>query len=129
SQYIARLEQFDFDMTTTVLAQSLSPGNEQRDFWSTGSASAPDSRNLSGIENPVIDGLIETIIFAEDRDELIAASRALDRVLLWNYYYIPQWHSPEEWVAWWDKFEFVDNQPLYTGVDIQSWWAKPGAAQ
>lgn len=129
SQYISRLEQFDFDMTTTVLAQSLSPGNEQRDFWSTEAASAPDSRNLSGIENEVVDSLIETIIFAEDRAELIAASRALDRVLLWNFYYIPQWHSPEQWAAWWDKFEFVDNQPPYTGVDIQSWWVKPEAVQ
>ncbi|MEN0002019.1 MAG: extracellular solute-binding protein [Pseudomonadota bacterium] len=129
SQYISRLEQFDFDMATTVLAQSLSPGNEQRDFWSTEAASSSDSRNLSGIENPIVDQLIDKVIFAADREELIAATHALDRVLLWNFYYIPQWHSPEEWVAWWDKFDFVDNQPAYTGVDIQSWWVKPEATQ
>ncbi|MEL6435593.1 MAG: extracellular solute-binding protein [Pseudomonadota bacterium] len=127
SQYVARLEQFEFDMTTTVLRQSLSPGNEQRDFWSSEAASSPDSRNLSGIQNEVVDALIDTIIFAEGRDELIAASRALDRVLLWNFYYIPQWHSPDDWVAWWDKFDFLENQPLYTGPDTFSWWVKPEA--
>ena len=129
SQYIARLEEFDFDMTTVVLAQSLSPGNEQRDFWSSAAADSSDSRNMSGIENPVVDALIEKIIFAGDREELVAATRALDRVLLWNHYYIPQWHSADEWIAWWDKFDFVDNQPAYTGVDFQSWWVKPEAMQ
>ncbi|MDZ7822638.1 MAG: extracellular solute-binding protein [Ahrensia sp.] len=129
SQYVARLEEFNFDMTTTVLSQSLSPGNEQRDFWASTSVDAPNSRNMSGINNPVVDALIDKIIFAKDRDELIAVTRALDRVLLWNYYYIPQWHSPSVWVAWWDKFDFVDNQPPYSGVDFNSWWVKPEAAQ
>ena len=129
SQYIARLEEFNFDMTTVVLAQSLSPGNEQRDFWSSAAADSSDSRNMSGIENPVVDALIEKIIFADDRDELVAATRALDRVLLWNHYYIPQWHSADEWIAWWDKFGFVDSQPAYAGVDFQSWWVRPEAMQ
>ncbi|MEM9574745.1 MAG: extracellular solute-binding protein, partial [Pseudomonadota bacterium] len=129
AQYVSRLEEFDFDMTTVVLAQSLSPGNEQRDFWSSSAADKPDSRNMSGIKNPVVDALINKIIFAENRDELKALTHALDRVLLWNYYYIPQWHSPESWIAWWDKFDFVDNQPTYVGADFQSWWVKPETAQ
>lgn len=124
SQYVSRLEDFNFDMTTVQLAQSLSPGNEQRDFWSSAAADKPDSRNMSGIKNPVVDALVDKIIFAENRDELIALTHALDRVLLWNYYYIPQWHSPEEWLAWWDKFDFVDKQPTYSGVDTSSWWIK-----
>lgn len=127
SQYVARLEEFDFDMTTVVLAQSLSPGNEQRDFWSSEAAGNPNSRNMSGIQNPVVDALIDQLIFAKDRDELIALTRALDRVLLWNYYYVPQWHTPEDWIAWWDKFDFVDPQPAYAGADLQSWWIKPEA--
>ena len=129
AQYASRLEDFDFDITTTVLAQSLSPGNEQRDFWASSSVDAPNSRNMSGIANPVVDALVNKIIFAKDRDELVATTHALDRVLLWNYYYIPQWHSPEEWVAWWDKFDFVDDQPTYSGVDFRSWWVKPDTAQ
>ncbi len=127
SQYIARLEEFNFDMTTVRLAQSLSPGNEQRDFWSSAAADSSDSRNMSGIRNPVVDALIDLVVFAEDRDELVAATKALDRVLLWNFYYIPQWHSPEDWIAWWDKFDFVDEQPTYAGIDLQSWWVKPEA--
>ncbi len=129
SQYVSRLESFDFDMTTVVLAQSLSPGNEQRDFWSSATVDRPNSRNMSGISNPVVDKLIDKIIFAEDRAQLKALTHALDRVLLWNYYYIPQWHSPEEWIAWWDKFDFVDDQPTYAGVDFQSWWVKQDGAQ
>lgn len=129
AQYISRLEEFDFDVTTVVLAQSLSPGNEQRDFWSSSAADKPNSRNMSGIQNPVVDALINKIIFAENRDELKALTHALDRVLLWNYYYIPQWHSPESWIAWWDKFDFVDDQPTYVGADFQSWWVKPDAVQ
>lgn len=129
SQYVSRLEDFNFDMTTVQLAQSLSPGNEQRDFWTSPAADKPDSRNMSGIKNPVVDSLVNKIIFAENREELLALTHALDRVLLWNYYYIPQWHSPEEWIAWWDKFDFVDNQPTYSGVDFSSWWVKPEMAE
>lgn len=127
SQYVARLEAFDFDMTTVVLAQSLSPGNEQRDFWSSEAANSPDSRNMSGIQHPIVDALVDRIIFAEDREELVDLTRALDRVLLWQHYYIPQWHSPEDRIAWWDKFDFVEPQPSYAGTDFLSWWIKPEA--
>jgi microcin C transport system substrate-binding protein len=122
SQYINRLRSFDFDMVTTVMQQSESPGNEQRDFWSSAAADAPGSRNLMGIKNPAIDKLVDRVIYTEDRDDLVAATRALDRVLLWNYYVIPQWYSPGLRVAYWNKFGIPPKQPGYIGVDFDSWW-------
>ena len=92
SQYQKRIESFDFDMVVFTFSQSLSPGNEQRNFWSSGAADTNGSRNIIGIKNNVIDLLIENLINAKDREDLITISRALDRVLLWNYYVIPQWH-------------------------------------
>ena len=125
SQEISRLQEFDFDMTTVLLLQSLSPGNEQRDFWSSTAADQPDSRNYSGIKDPVVDALVDKIILATDRDDLVATTHALDRVLLWDYYYIPQWYTPEVWLAWWDKFGMPEKQPSYIGADIDSWWIDP----
>ena len=89
-----------------MLAQSQSPGNEQRDFWSSKAADTPGSRNLSGIKDPVVDALVDRVIFATDRDDLLAATHALDRVLLWNYYVVPQWHLPKVWMAYWNKFGY-----------------------
>ncbi|MCK5749259.1 MAG: ABC transporter substrate-binding protein, partial [Oricola sp.] len=128
AQMINRMQSFDFDMMTVMLAQSLSPGNEQRDFWSSTAADQPDSRNFSGIQDPVVDALVDKVIFAKDREELVAATHALDRVLLWGYYYIPQWYTPEVWLAWWDKFGIPEKQPEYVGADIDSWWIIPEKA-
>jgi microcin C transport system substrate-binding protein len=128
SQYVNRIRAFEFDMVTAVLAQSQSPGNEQRDFWSSAAADTPGSRNLMGIKDPVVDALVEKVVFAADRDELVAATRALDRVLLWNFYVVPQWHNPEIWLAWWNKFGMPPTQPAYAGVDIDSWWIDPEKA-
>ena len=125
SQYINRIRNFDFDMVTSSLAQSQSPGNEQRDFWSSKAADAPGSRNLMGIKDPVIDELTERVIFATDRDDLVAATRALDRVLLWNFYVVPQWHRSVLWLAYWNKFGMPEKQPAYIGADIDSWWIDP----
>ena len=125
SQYINRIRNFDFDMVTSSLAQSQSPGNEQRDFWSSKAADAPGSRNLMGIKDPVIDELTERVIFATDRDDLVAATRALDRVLLWNFYVVPQWHRSVLWLAYWNKFGMPEKQPAYIGADINSWWIDP----
>lgn len=122
TQYINRLRAFEFDVVTVVLAQSQSPGNEQRDFWGSQAAEMPGSRNYAGIQDPAVDELINRIIFAANREELVAATRALDRVLLWSYYMVPQWHLSEIWVAHWDKFGIPEEQPSYLGVDIESWW-------
>lgn len=125
SQYVNRLNDFDFDMTTVVLAQSDSPGNEQRDFWSSRAADTPGSRNYAGIKDPVVDALVDKVIFARDRDELTAATHALDRVLLWNFYVVPQFTRPDVWLAYWNKFGIPDKQPTYVGPDIESWWVDP----
>ncbi len=125
SQYVNRLNNFDFDMVSSLFAQSSSPGNEQREYWGSKAADTPGSRNLVGIKDPVVDALIERVIFATDRDDLVAATHALDRVLLWNHYVVPQWHKPEVWVAYWNKFGIPEKQPSYIGVDMDSWWLDP----
>ncbi|RVA74822.1 extracellular solute-binding protein [Mesorhizobium sp. M7A.F.Ca.CA.001.11.2.1] len=125
TQYINRVNNFDFDVVTGILQQSESPGNEQRDFWSSKAADSPGSRNLMGIKDPTIDALVDRIIFATDRDDLVAATHALDRILLWNFYVLPQYHRSAVWLAYWDKFKFPDKQPAYVGADIDSWWIDP----
>ncbi|PAQ08598.1 extracellular solute-binding protein [Mesorhizobium temperatum] len=122
SQYVNRTRSFDFDVVTGMFGQSDSPGNEQRDFWSSKAADAPGSRNLMGIKDPVVDALVDRVIFATDRDDLVAATHALDRVLLWSYYVVPQWHRPVVWLAYWNKFGIPEKQPAYSGVDTNSWW-------
>lgn len=125
SQYVARLQQFDYDVVSSLLLQSASPGNEQREYWGSAAADFPGSRNLSGIKDPIVDALVEKIIFAKDRDELVALTHALDRVLLWGYYVVPQWYKAEIWMAWWNKFDMPEKQPLMVGADTLSWWINP----
>ena len=103
--------------------QSESPGNEQRDYWSTDAADRQGSRNTIGVKNPAVDALIETIVNAPDRKSLVTATRALDRVLQWNHYLIPQWHVRIERLAYWDKFG-ISKHPKY-GPDVMSWWINP----
>lgn len=121
SQYRNRMDNFDFDMTTSMFAQSLSPGNEQRDFWGSAAADAPASRNVIGIKNPAVDALVDEIIFAKDRETLVAASKALDRVLLWNHYLVPEFHTPVIRTARWNRFGLPEIQPDY-GVSPSLWW-------
>jgi microcin C transport system substrate-binding protein len=121
AQYQNRLRDFDFDITTEVFPQSESPGNEQREFWGSQAADRPGSRNTMGIKSPVVDDLIDKIIFASDRESLVTATRALDRVLLWGHYLIPQFYGPTDRFAYWDKFGRPATIPPY-GVDIMAWW-------
>lgn len=125
AQYEYREKDFDFDMVTTSIFQSESPGNEQRNFWSSASADHQGSENLAGIKNPVVDALVEQVIFATDREELVAATRALDRVLLWNFYVVPQHTRADIWLAYWNKFGIPEKQPDYVGPDLDSWWIDP----
>ena len=127
AQYQNRVEAFDFDMVVSVWGQSLSPGNEQRDFWSCEARDTPGSRNHPGICDPVVDALIERVIQAESREDLVAATRALDRVLLNGHYVIPHWHSPVTRVAYWDKFVRAPIDPRY-GLDLNAWWVDPAKA-
>jgi microcin C transport system substrate-binding protein len=125
SQYVERVNNFDFDVISSVIGQSQSPGNEQREMWSSLSADQKGSRNFAGIKNPAIDKLIDRVLYAKDRDELVAATHALDRALLWNWYVVPQWYSDEIRIAYWNKFGIPEKQPDYVGVDTDSWWIDP----
>lgn len=122
SQYIHRLDDYDFDMTTVVWAQTLSPGNEQRDYWSSAAADIPGTRNLAGIKSPVVDALIDKIISAPDRKSLVTACSALDRVLLWGYYVIPHWHIQIYRIAYWNKFGKPRIKPKYALGFSDTWW-------
>jgi microcin C transport system substrate-binding protein len=123
AQYQNRLRSFDFDIVVDVWGQSLSPGNEQREFWGSQTADQPGSKNTIGIKNPAVDALIEKVIFAKDRDALVAATRALDRVLLWNFYVVPQFTYPFSRYARWDRFSHAEPMPKYGRSGLPSlWW-------
>ena len=124
AQYQKRTDQFDYDMTVNLVAQSLSPGNEQRDFWGSKSADITGGRNLSGIKDPVIDALVEKIVGATDRDDLVTSTRALDRVLQWGFYYIPHWNAPFNRVAYWNKYAHPATMPKYS-LTYDTWWFDP----
>ena len=121
AQYQNRLIEFDYDMIVGVWGQSLSPGNEQRDSWSSAAADAIGSGNLIGIKDPAIDELIELVIAAPDRQSLIERVRALDRVLLWGHFVIPHWHIPYDRLVFWDKFGVPEVIPMQ-GTSPLRWW-------
>ncbi len=121
AQYKTRTDDFDFDMIVDVFPQSSSPGNEQLDFWGSESAVTPGGRNTIGIKNKAIDTLASLIVAAPDRESLIARVRALDRVLLWNFYVIPHWYTAGDRMAYWNRFGMPDIIPD-NGVQIMSWW-------
>ncbi len=125
AQYQVRMDAHDFDMTVDVMGQSLSPGNEQRDYWTCAKARENGSQNHAGICDPVVDELVELIINAPDREELVARTRALDRVLLWHHYVVPHWHSRVFRIAYWDKFGRPPRNPKYA-LALDSWWVERG---
>jgi len=123
AQYENRLRAFDFDMIIDQWGESLSPGNEQREFWGSQAADVSGARNTIGIKNPAVDALIDKVIFAKDRAELVAATRALDRVLLWNFYVVPQFSYPFSRYARWDRFSHADPLPKYGRSGLPTlWW-------
>ena len=124
--YIDRLNRFDFDMTVHVFGQSQSPGNEQRDYWHSSSADRNGSRNLIGIKDPIVDQLVEKIIYAETQEELAASCKALDRVLWYGYYVVPNWYVARHRVSYWNKFKRPETLPLYYNPNqaLMTWWMK-----
>ncbi|TDR57358.1 microcin C transport system substrate-binding protein [Halomonas ventosae] len=124
NQYLNRLRGFDFDIIVGSFPQSANPGNEQRDFWTSEYAEVPQSRNLIGLSNPVVDELVDDLITADSREALDTAARALDRVLRWGFYVIPQWHLGKTRIALWDKFGWREPFPEYT-LDLAAWWVDP----
>ena len=131
AQYESRLRTWDFDITKAAWGESLTPGNEQRTYWGSQAADEPGSLNLMGIKNPAVDAMIEHVIFAKNRDDLVAATRALDRVLLWNHYLVPQWSYSKVRSARWDRFGHPDPLPKYglSAFPTVWWWDDAKAAQ
>ena len=126
SQYVNRLRSRDFDLIVSGFPQSSSPGNEQREYWHSSSAEKPGSRNFIGLKDPAIDSLVDGLIDADSRQSLITHARALDRVLLWGYYVIPNWHIKTWRVAYWDHIGHPKVTPLFD-VATSTWWIKPDA--
>ncbi len=125
AQYQNRMNDFDYDMTVLSIAQSDSPGNEQRDFWSSSKADAKGGRNYIGVKDPVIDELVEDLIKAKTEEDLTAYCHAIDRILQFNYYLIPQWHNDKWRLAWWNKIQKPDKLSGLTPAISDTWWAKP----
>ena len=127
SQYINRVRSRDFDMIVGSFPQSNSPGNEQREFWMSAAADKPGSRNSMGLKDPVVDQLVEQLINADSRKSLVAHARALDRVLQWGYYVIPNWHIKTWRVAYWNHIGHPKISPKYD-IGTATWWIKPNVA-
>lgn len=122
--YIRRMDNFDFDMTVSVFGQAQSPGNEQRNYWHSAAAERKGSRNLIGIADPAVDQLVEKIIYAQTQEELTAACRALDRVLWYGYYVVPNWYLAQHRVAYRTIFARPETLPLYYSPSqaLMTWW-------
>jgi microcin C transport system substrate-binding protein len=128
--YQRRMDKFDFDMTVSGFGQSQSPGNEQINMFHSSSAKQEGSMNLIGIANPVVDAMVEKVVYARNRKALVTACHALDRVLLYGNYLIPHWYIGSHRVAWWDRFAMPKKLPLYydpTNWMVATWWYKPEA--
>ncbi len=128
AQYEQRLKTYDFDVTTRRYVLQLTPGPELRNFWGSASANAQGGYNLSGIEDPVIDALIEKVIAAKSSKEMTTAARALDRVMRAGHYWVPHWFKARHNVAHWDKFSRPATKPLYHRGIIDTWWYDAGKA-
>ena len=129
AQYQVRMDAFDYDVTIDVIPQGFSPGNEQRDFFTCERSRQNGSQNLAGICDPVVDELVELVIAAPSREELVARTRAMDRVLLHHDYVVPNWHSRTFRIAWWDRFGIPPRHPRY-GLGFPSgWWLDPQRAR
>ncbi len=122
AQYKQRLDQFDYDMILMTLNQTLSPGLEQWQYFHSSQVSVKGSKNYAGINNPVVDHLLEQLLAAQTRDDQLAAGRALDRVLLWQHYMIPNWYLNYHRLAYRNRFAFVTTPPYTLGLG--AWWLK-----
>ncbi|HEY3641135.1 MAG TPA: extracellular solute-binding protein [Xanthobacteraceae bacterium] len=131
AQYENRLRRWDYDIIVHSWGQSLSPGNEQRDYWGSAAADMAGSQNYAGIKNPAVDALIDRVIFTKNRAELVAATKALDRVLLWNHYVVPQWTYGKVRTARWDRFGHPEVMPKYGRDSFPTiwWWDQAKAAK
>ncbi len=127
AQYINRVNDFDFDMIVGTVPASLSPGNEQINFWHSSKADVAGAHNVVGVKSPVVDGLIAKVLAAQTRDELVTAVKALDRVLLWGWYFVPQWHTPFYRTAYWTQLAHPQTLPQYSVGFPDLWWSTEAA--
>jgi len=131
AQFVNRLRSWDFDIITYGWGESLTPGNEQRGYWGSRAADESGSENVIGIKNPAVDAMIEHVVYAKDRADLEAATRALDRILLWNHYVVPQWTYSKVRTARWDRFGHPEPMPKYGRAAFPTvwWWDAEKAAK
>ena len=130
AQYQNRLRNWDFDIVTAAWKTTLWPGAEQRDYWGSQAADQPGSRNLIGIKNSAVDAMIEQIVVAKNRSDLEAATRALDRILLWSHYTVPQWIYSKVRTARWDRYGHPNTMPKYGGAAFPTvWWRDTSRAE
>lgn len=125
SAFENRMRSFDFDVMSRRFAQPLTPGIEQRNYWTSRAAETVGSFNFSGVRDPAVDDLVEHIVSARNRNELRTATRALDRVLMWGWYVIPHWYSGTVKLGYWDRFERPAAKPAYDVGLIDTWWVDP----
>ena len=124
AQYQRRMTEFDFDLTTRRFAFSPTPSESIREFWTSRTANLEGSNNMSGIKDPVVDALTETMLSAATREEMVTAARALDRVLRLGFYWVPQWYKGTHTVAYWDRFGIPDEKPRYDLPVTTTWWSR-----
>lgn len=122
AQYQRRTKAFDFDVVTSRFVMRLTPGNEMRNYWASENANVEGSVNLAGIKDPVIDALLDKVVEAKSREELVAATRAIDRVLRAGHYWVPQWYKASHHIAYWDKFSGPETKPKYSRGAPDTWW-------
>ncbi len=122
AQYQRRVKAFDFDVVTSRFVMRLTPGNEMRNYWASENANVEGSVNLAGIKDPVVDALLDKVVEAKSRDELVAATRAIDRVLRAGHYWVPQWYKASHHIAYWDKFSGPETKPKYSRGAPDTWW-------
>lgn len=122
AQYKHRLDHYDFDMILMTLPQSLSPGLEQWLYFHSSQVDVKGGRNYPGVENPIVDALLTKLLAAQTRDEQVAAARAIDRVLLWNHYIIPNWYIDHHRLAYRNRFAHITTPPFTLG--LRAWWLK-----
>ena len=128
ANYQHRMQQYDFDIIIQRYVQPNTPGVEQTTYFGSKMADIPGSRNLAGIKNPAVDKLIGKVIAAKSRKALTDATRALDRVLMWNQYVVPQWYKGEHNIAYWNKFDRPELKPRYDLGMLDTWWFNPQTA-
>ncbi len=124
AQYQNRMNSYDFEMTSGLFGQSNSPGNEQREFWGSATANTPGSRNIIGVSDPVVDALVDMIVSAPSREELVVRTKALDRVLQWGFYGVTNWHMPAWRIAYWDRYGAPAKNPEFGLPVVETWWKK-----